>query len=83
MSTGINVTIVVAVIVTTTLVIGVMAVMRRRGLQQRFGPEYDRVAGERDCQLKAESELTERERRVRDPDIQPFIDSARASYSDQ
>jgi hypothetical protein len=83
MSTGIIVAIVVAVIVVAALVIGVLAVMRRRRLQQRFGPEYDRVAGERDSKLKAESELTERERRVRDLDIRPLTDSARASYSAQ
>jgi hypothetical protein len=51
--------IVVAVLVVAVLVIDVMEVMRRRRLQQRFGPEYDRVAGER--------ELTERVRRVRGP----------------
>jgi hypothetical protein len=83
MSTGIIVAIVVAVIVIAALVIGVLAVMRRRRLQQRFGPEYDRVVGERDSKLKAESELGERERRVRDLDIQPLTDSARASYSAQ
>jgi len=83
MSTGIIVAIVVAVIVVAALVIGVMAVMRRRRLQQRFGPEYDRVVGERDSKLKAESELTERERRVRDLDIQPLTDMARASYAAQ
>ena len=83
MSTGIIVAIVVAVIVVAALVIGVMAVMRRRRLQQRFGPEYDRVVGERDSKLKAESELTERERRVRDLDIRPLTDMARASYAAQ
>ena len=40
MSTGIIVVIVVAVIVVAALVTGVMAIMRRRRLQQRFGPEY-------------------------------------------
>ena len=40
MSTGIIVVIVVAVIVVAALVTGVLAVMRRRRLQQRFGPEY-------------------------------------------
>ena len=59
--------IVVAVSVVAVLVIDVMEVMRRRRLQQRFGPEYDRVVGERDSKLKAESELTERVRRVRGP----------------
>jgi hypothetical protein len=48
MSTGIIVGIVVAVIVIGAVVFGVMAVLRRRRLQQRFGPEYDRVVGERD-----------------------------------
>jgi hypothetical protein len=77
MSTGIIVAIVVAVIVVAALVIGVVAVMRRRRLQQRFGPEYDRVAGERDSKLKADSELAERERRVRDLGIQPHPVAAR------
>jgi Tfp pilus assembly protein PilX len=83
MSTGIIVVIVVAVIVVAALVTGGMAIMRRRRLQQRFGPEYDRVAGERDSKLKADSELAERERRVRDLDIQPLTAAARASYAAQ
>jgi hypothetical protein len=83
MSTGIVLAIVVAVIVVAALVIGAMAVMRRRRLQQRFGPEYDRLVGERDSKLKAEAELTGRERRVQGLDIQPLSDSARAGYADQ
>jgi len=83
MSTGIIVVIIVAVIVVAAVVAGGMAIMRRRRLQQRFGPEYDRVAGERDSKLKADSELAERERRVRDLDIQPLTDAARASYTAQ
>jgi Tfp pilus assembly protein PilX len=83
MSTGIIVVIIVAVIVVAALVTGGMAIMRRRRLQQRFGPEYDRVAGARDSKLKADSELAERERRVRDLDIQPLTDAARASYAAQ
>jgi Tfp pilus assembly protein PilX len=83
MSTGIIVVIIVAVIVVAALVAGGMAIMRRRRLQQRFGPEYDRVAGERDSKLTADSELAERERRVRDLDIQPLTDAARASYTAQ
>ena len=43
MSTGIIVGIVVAVIVIGVVVFGILAVLRRRRLQQRFGPEYDRV----------------------------------------
>ena len=75
--------IVVAVIVVAALVIVSMVAVRRRRLQQRFGPEYDRVVGESDSKLKAESELMERERRVRGLDIQPLTEVARASYADQ
>ena len=83
MSAGIIVGIVVAVIVIGVVVFGVMAVSRRRRLQQRFGPEYDRVVGERDSRRQAEAELTGRERRVADLDIQPLTDSARARYAGQ
>ena len=60
-----------------------ITVIRRRRLRQRFAPEYERVVGERDSKLKAEGELAQRERWIRDLDLQPLTDSARASYSDQ
>jgi hypothetical protein len=83
MSTGIIVGIVVAVIVVGAVVFGVMAMFRRRRLQERFGPEYDRLVSERDSRREAEAELTERERRVQGLDIQPLTDVARASYAGQ
>jgi hypothetical protein len=83
MSTVTIVVIVVAVIVIAALVTGGMAVKRRRRLQDRFGPEYDRVAGEQDSKLKADAELAGRERRVQGLDIRPLTDSARAGYADQ
>ena len=83
MSTGIILVIVVAIIVIAAVVIGLMAAARRRRLQQRFGPEYDRLVGEHDSKLKAESELAERQRRVRELDIRPLTPSARATYADQ
>jgi hypothetical protein len=81
MSIGIIVGIVVAVIVVGAVVLGAMTVFRRRRLQQRFGPEYDRLVGERDSRREAEAELTERERRVQGLDIQPLTDMARAGYA--
>ncbi len=81
MSTVIIAVIAVAIIVVAVLVIGTAAIRRRRRLQQRFGPEYDRLAGERDSRRTAESELAGRERRVRGLDIQPLTDSARAAYA--
>jgi hypothetical protein len=56
MSTGIIAVIVVAIIVVGVIAFGVMGVFRRRRLQQRFGPEYDRVVGERGSRREAEAE---------------------------
>ena len=82
MSTGaLVVIIIVVVIVVAAVVIAAMAAARRRRLQQRFGPEYDRVVGERGSQLKAESELAGRERRIRSLEIRPLSDTARANYA--
>ena len=81
MSTVTIAVIVAAVVVVAVLAIGVTAVRRRRRLRQRFGPEYDRLVGERDSKRKAEAELTGRERRVDGLDIQPLTESARARYA--
>lgn len=82
MSTGALVAIIIiVVIVVAAVVIVAMAVARRRRLQRRFGPEYDRVVGERGSQLKAESELAGRERRIRSLEIRPLSDTARANYA--
>ena len=83
MSTGAVVAIIVVVVIVAAVLIGVMAAARRRRLQRRFGPEYDRVVGERQSQLKADSELASRERRVRELDIRPLSESARANYAAQ
>jgi hypothetical protein len=83
MSTVIIVVIVVAVIVAGVLVFGVMGVLRRRRLQERFGPEYGRLVGERGSRREAEAELAGRERRVEDLDIQPLTAVARAGYAGQ
>jgi len=82
MSTAVlAVIIVVAVIVVAALVAGAMAAARRRRLQGRFGPEYERVVGERQSQLKAEAELAGRERRVQDLDIRPLDAASQAEYA--
>ena len=83
MSATVVVVIVVAVIVVAALLAGLMMAQRRRRLRRRFGPEYDRLVGQRDSRLRAEAELTQRERRVRRLDIRPLADEARARYSVQ
>jgi hypothetical protein len=80
MSTGA----IVAIIVAAALVILVIAsvpAMRRRQLRRRFGPEYDRVAGEMHSHRKADAELVERERRVRRLDIHPLDETTRVKYA--
>ena len=80
MSTGIVVVIVVVIIV-IALAIGVAATVRRRRLQQQFGPEYDRLAREHDSKRKAEAELAQRQRRVRKLDIRPLPPEAQKQYA--
>src|SRR5215472_735449 len=80
MSAGAIVAIIVAVAL-VILVIGTITAMRRRQLRQRFGPEYDRVAGEMRSRRKADAELAERERRVRSLDIHPLGETARVKYA--
>jgi len=80
MAAGAIVAIIVAVVV-VLLVIGALSVARRRKLQQRFGPEYDRVADEMHSRRKANAELAERERRVRSLDIRPLDETTRVKYA--
>ncbi len=83
MSAGTIAAIVVAVVVVVALVLAATATTRRRRLQQRFGPEYDRLVSEQHSQRKAEAELADRERRVRALDIRPLSAASRADYAAQ
>jgi hypothetical protein len=77
----------IAIIVIVIVIVLVAAAVlirlrRRRALQQRFGPEYDRLAqevGER----QAVSELSERQRRIEQLDIRPLSAERRAAYNTQ
>ena len=72
-----------AAVVAGTVTIWMLALARRRELQQRFGTEYDRAVRDSGSTLRAEAGLRERERRVRDLDIRPLTNQARESYADQ
>ena len=68
-------TIVILVVVAAFVAVAVLAVwqMRRtRTLRQRFGPEYDRAVSETGGRRRAESELTERQKRRGEFDIRPL-----------
>ena len=72
--------VIIAIVVIAGVAAAVMAARRRR-LQQRFGPEYDRVVGEHDSRMKAEAELSRRERRVSELNIRPLEPAAQARYA--
>jgi hypothetical protein len=55
---------------------------RRTGLQDRFGPEYDRAVSAAKSRRKAEQELTERERTYEQLDIRPLSEEARERYTE-
>src|SRR3569623_823304 len=55
--------------------------VRRRSLQQRFGPEYDRAVSEGDGRLAAERELRAREKRHAELDIKPLSAESRQRYA--
>jgi hypothetical protein len=71
---------IIVVVAVVVLVVAAMAMTRRR-LQQRFGPEYDRVVGEKHSQFRGAAELARRERRVQRLRIRPLTASARAEYA--
>jgi hypothetical protein len=80
MSSGTTAIIIVVAVIVIALIIAFAMRARRRQLEQRFGPEYERAVGEQDSRLRAETELTERQRRVRKLDIQPLTEAARSRY---
>lgn len=77
---GIVILIVVGVVV-VALAVGGWLITRRRALQKRFGPEYDRVAAEKPSRAAAEQELRGRERRHSELELRPLAPDARARYA--
>ncbi|UUN25203.1 hypothetical protein [Streptomyces sp. FIT100] len=82
MSTDTLIAIIVPIAVILILVAaGLWIAMRRRRLQERFGPEYDRTVQDGESRLSAERELRSREQRHRDLDIRELPAEARDRYS--
>lgn len=74
--------VVVVVLLVVALAIAGMFVARRRRsehLQEHFGPEYERLAGDRDPKA-AEAELAAREKRHRSLDIRPLDTAERDRF---
>jgi hypothetical protein len=74
------VVIIVALVVIVAALAAVAEMTRRRRLKQQFGPEYERAVAEQNGRLRAEAELTSRQRRVRQLDIRPLDEAARTKY---
>ncbi|WP_436522993.1 hypothetical protein [Actinoplanes sp. HUAS TT8] len=75
----------IVLIIVILLVLGAIAfalpALRRRRLQQTFGPEYDRVVADTGNRTEAERELQERTKRHAQLELTPLTAEARAKYS--
>lgn len=60
-----------------------LAQKRSRGLQEQFGPEYDRTVGTADSKGEAEAELRAREDRREKLDIRPLAPEIRERYAER
>jgi hypothetical protein len=56
---------------------------RRKGLQERFGSEYDHAVADAPNRREAESELTEREKRREELQIRPLEPASRDRYASE
>ena len=77
--------VIVAAVVVAALIIALLAIggRRRRGLQERFGPEYDRAVEGSGDRRAAEQELRDREERHDELDIRELTPAARDRYFEQ
>ncbi|WP_328306660.1 hypothetical protein OG432_00890 [Streptomyces sp. NBC_00442] len=81
---SLTVIIIIVAVVVVLIVCAVAArrvMVRRRGLQERFGPEYERTVEAQDSRRAGEQELREREERHDALDIKPLPAAARDRYS--
>jgi len=83
MDTSAIVAVIAVIVVLVVAVLVVRPMLRRRRLQQRFGPEYDRVVQSHDNRAVAERELVEREKRYRQLELRPLSSETRERYSTQ
>jgi hypothetical protein len=79
-----NLMILVGAIVVLTAVAGLLfwQMKRSQRLRGQFGPEYDRTVNQYHDRRRAEAELEQREKRVRQYDIRPLPPEQRERYSD-
>jgi hypothetical protein len=72
--------VIVVIIVVVAIAVAGSVVLRRRAVRRRFGPEYDRLAGEVGPR-RAREELARRDRIVGQLEIRPLSERQRAEYA--
>lgn len=82
-STTSVVLVVVALLVVAAIVVVAVLAKRRKQLQERFGPEYDRAVDRAGGRRPAEQELQERAKRREQLDIRPLHPAAAADFAEQ
>ena len=83
MDTTIVVVVIVALVVIALLAFMLLRQRRSQGLQERFGPEYERAVERSGDRRTAESDLSARERRRAALDIRALEPAARDNYLQQ
>jgi hypothetical protein len=78
----------ILIVIAAVVIVGAIAwsaynTRRRRGLQERFGDEYDRSVADAPSRREAEAHLSEREKRREELDIRPLDPSSRDRYASQ
>jgi hypothetical protein len=63
------------------LIGAVLGRRKRRGLQERFGPEYDRTVADAPSRREAESDLADRQKRREQLDIKPLDQESQQRYA--
>lgn len=81
MSATATVILIVVILLVLAAILFAVQAMRRRRLQQTFGPEYDRVVADTGNRTEAERELLERTKRHAQLELKPLTAEARAKYS--
>jgi FtsZ-interacting cell division protein ZipA len=71
------------VLVVAVLAWNTYASRRRKGLQETFGPEYDRTVADAPTRREAESDLSERQKRREELEITPLEPEARDRYAEE
>ncbi|MFL5934865.1 MAG: hypothetical protein ACJ743_04785 [Gaiellaceae bacterium] len=76
----------IVIVIAAVVIVGAIAwsaynTRRRRGLQDRFGSEYDRTVADAPSRREAEAELSERQKRRDELEIRPLEQSSRDRYA--